>query len=108
MKLASIRQTSPVMELPDPCITGISLVCFRINPADTASDEKVLEKINRQVLAHIFWGNPAFISSTLLHGTFSLRLCIVPTTPRLGTMCAETLEASEGFGREALSERKAW
>ena len=69
---------SPVMELLIPVSLGV--VCFRINPADTATNEKVLEKINRQVLAHIFWENPAFISSTLLHGTFSLRLCIVNHT----------------------------
>ena len=98
-------EASPVLELLTPVSLGV--VCFRINPADTASNEKVLEKINRQVLAHIFWENPAFISSTLLHGTFSLRLCIVNHTTTWDDV-RETLEASEGFGREALSERKAW
>ena len=52
-------------------------MCFRINPADADLDEAALEQINRTVLARIFWEDRAFLSSTLLHKTFALRLCIV-------------------------------
>ena len=76
-------------------------MCFRINPADTDIGEKSLEEINRKVLARVFWEDPAFISSTLLRGTFSLRLCIVNHTTTWDDV-RETLETAERFGREAL------
>ncbi|MCY4441605.1 MAG: hypothetical protein OXE53_15540 [Deltaproteobacteria bacterium] len=42
-------------------------MCFRVNPGDL--DEQALEKINRNVLARVFWEDRAFMSSTSLHGT---------------------------------------
>ena len=53
---------------------------FRVNPADDGLDEEALDKINRAVLARMFWDDPAFMSSTLLHGTFALRMCIINHT----------------------------
>ena len=79
-----------------------AVVCFRINPADTAIEEEELAEINKTILARIFWEDKAFISSTLLHGKFSLRLCIVNHTTTWDDM-RETLEATERFGREALA-----
>ena len=93
-------RASPILELLIPASLGI--VCFRINPADTDLDEKSLEEINRKVLVRVFWEDPAFISSTLLRGTFSLRMCIVNHTTTWDDV-RETLEAAERFGREALN-----
>ena len=79
---------------------SLSIVCFRVNPADMDLDEESLEAVNRTVLAHVFWDDHAFVSSTLLHGKFSLRMCIVNHTTTWDDV-RETLEAIERFGREA-------
>ena len=56
---------------------SLGVVCFRVNPVNAGLDEETLEKINRTVLAHVFWDDPAFVSSTLLRKKFSLRMCIL-------------------------------
>ena len=94
-------RASANLELSNPASLGI--VCFRVNPANAGLDEQALEKINRTVLARVFWDDRAFISSTLCHGTFALRLCIVNHTTTWDDV-RETLEAIERFGREALTE----
>ena len=91
-------QESAVLEFLTPVSLGI--VCFRINPADRDHDEKALEQINRKVLARVFWEDRAFLSSTLLHGTFALRLCIINHNTTWDDV-RETLEAVERFGAEA-------
>ena len=96
----SIR-ASPILEMLNPASLGI--VCFRVNPEDTDLDEEALEKINRNVLAHVFWEDRAFMSSTSLRKRFSLRLCILNHTTTWDDV-RETLEAIERFGREALSK----
>ena len=80
----------------------LGIVCFRVNPADGDLGEDVLDKVNRTILARMFWDDPAFMSSTLLHGTFALRMCIINHTTTWDDV-RETLEAVERFGREALS-----
>ena len=92
-------QESQTLELLTPVSLGI--VCFRINPTNTDRDEDALEAINRNVLVRVFWEDRAFMSSTLLHGTFALRLCIMNHTTTWDDV-RETLEAAERFGREAL------
>ncbi len=94
-------RASPVLEMLNPASLGI--VCFRVNPKATALDEEVLEKINRNVLARVFWEDPAFMSSTRLRKRFSLRLCILNHTTTWNDV-RETLEAIERFGREAVSK----
>ena len=89
---------SPLLEFLTPVSLGI--VCFRINPADADLDEAALEQINRTVLARIFWEDRAFLSSTLLHKTFALRLCIVNHSTTWDDV-RETLQTAERFGREA-------
>ncbi len=96
----SIR-ASPILEMLNPASLGI--VCFRVNPKDTDLDEEALEKINRNVLARVFWEDRAFMSSTSLRKRFSLRLCILNHTTTWDDV-RETLEAIERFGREALSK----
>ena len=96
-------QDSAVLEFLTPVSLGI--VCFRINPADRGRhdrDEAALEQINRKVLARVFWEDRAFLSSTLLHGTFALRLCIINHNTTWDDV-RETLEAAERFGVEASS-----
>ena len=88
------------LELATPASLGI--LCFRVNPADCSLDEPALEKINRSVLARVFWGDPALMSSTMCHGTFALRLCIINHTTTWDDV-RETIEAIEQFGREALA-----
>jgi len=91
---------SQILEMLSPASLGV--VCFRINPADIPIDEAELLEINKTILARIFWEDKAFISSTLLHGKFSLRLCIVNHNTTWDDV-RETLEAAERFGREALA-----
>ena len=96
-------QESPILEMVIPVSLGI--VCFRVNPANTALagvDEEALEEVNRTVLARVFWEDRALMSSTLVGKTFSLRLCIINHTTTWDDV-RETLEAVEQFGKEALA-----
>ncbi len=94
-------RASPVLEAMNAAALGI--VCFRVNPAGAGLDEAALDGVNRTVLARMFWDDPAFISSTMLHGTFALRMCIVNHTTTWDDV-RETLEAVERFGNEALEK----
>ncbi|MDE2914227.1 MAG: aminotransferase class V-fold PLP-dependent enzyme [Paracoccaceae bacterium] len=96
---AYVRE-SPVLEAMNTATLGI--VCFRVNPVDDDLDEAALEKVNRAVLVRMFWDDPAFMSSTLLQGTFALRMCIINHTTTWDDV-RETLEAVERFGKEALA-----
>ena len=89
------------LELVTP--VSLSVVCFRVNPRGGGLDETSLEEINRTVLARVFWEDRALFSSTSLHGTFSLRLCIVNHNTRWEDV-RETLETTERFGLEALEK----
>ena len=93
-------RNSPVLEVLSPVSLGV--VCLRVNPEDGGLGEETIEKINRTVLARVFWEEPALMSSTLLKGTFALRLCIINHTTTWDDV-RETLEAIERFGREALA-----
>ncbi len=96
----SYVQGSLYLEIVNPASLGI--VCFRVNPEGTDLDEDALDKVNRTVLSRVFWDERAFISSTLLHGTFALRLCILNHTTTWNDV-RETLDAVEQFGKEALA-----
>ena len=75
-RAAAYVDSTPVLELMTPVSLGI--VCFRVT--FRGADETSLEEVNRKVLAHVFWDELAFISSTNLKGKFSLRLCILNHT----------------------------
>ncbi len=92
-------RASPILELLSGASLGI--VCFRVHSIGDGLDEELLDEVNRAVLARIFWENRAFMSSTLLHRIFALRMCIVNHTTTWGDV-RETLEAVEIFGEEAL------
>ena len=83
-----------------PATLGIA--CFRVNPANTDLGEDMLEEINRTVLARVFWEDRAFISSTLLHGIFALRMCVINYSTTWNDV-HETLEAISKFGTESLN-----
>ena len=91
---------SPVLEMLTPATLGIA--CFRVNPANADLGEDVLEEINRTVLARVFWEDRAFISSTLLHGTFALRMCVINHSTTWDDV-RETLEVISEFGTESLA-----
>ena len=94
---AEYIRASAMLELVTPVSLGV--VCFRINPANSDLGEDTLERINRTVLARVFWEDRAFISSTLLRKTFALRFCIVNHATTWKDVC-ETLETIERFGSE--------
>jgi len=93
-------EDSPVLEMLTPATLGIA--CFRVNPANTDLGEDVLEAVNRTVLARVFWEDRAFISSTLLHGTFALRMCVINYSTTWNDV-HETLEVISKFGTESLN-----
>ena len=94
-------RASSVLEVVNPA--SLSIVCFRVNPEDAGVGESTLAEINKKVLARVFWDDTAFISSTSLHGKFSLRLCIINHNTTWADVRA-TLEATERFGRLALED----
>ena len=71
---------------------SLGMVCFRANPGGL--DERALAKLNREVLAGVFWGEQAFLSSTMVNRRFVLRLCIVNHNTTWDDV-RETLEAVE-------------
>ena len=89
---------SAMLELVTPASLGI--VCFRVNPDDGAGDERALHRINKKVLARVFWEERAFMSSTLLHRKFVLRMCVINHST-IWDDVRETLETIERLGREA-------
>ena len=92
---------SPILEVLTPVSLGI--LCFRVAPRDTALDAATLERVNRAVLARMFWDELAFLSSTSLKGVFSLRMCIINHTTTWEDV-RRTLDTVTRFGEEALKE----
>ena len=76
---------------------SLSMVCFRVNP--DGLDEDTLAQLNRQVLARMFWGEQAFLSSTMINRRFVLRLRIVNYNSTWDDV-RETLEAVERLAME--------
>jgi len=90
---------SPVLACTSPA--SLSVVCFRVDPASQDIVDHDLDEINRDVLARLFWDDPAFVSSAMPGGRFSLRLCIVNHNTTWDDV-RETLSAAERFGRDAF------
>ena len=78
---------------------SLSIVCFRINPGDLRED--ALASVNREALARIFWGERAFLTSTMVNGRFVLRLCIINHNSTWDDV-RETLQAVERYAAEAI------
>ena len=92
---------SPALECLSPAT--LSIVCFRFRPAGAEIAEETLDELNREVLARLFWEDPAFVSSAVVSGKFALRVCIVNYNTTWDDVRA-VLEATERFGREALDK----
>jgi len=69
-----LRET-PNLEPMAPA--GLSIVCFRYTPEVLRGDATRLDAINKMLLERIQLGGRAFLSSTVLRGTFVLRACII-------------------------------
>ncbi|MCZ0935448.1 MAG: aminotransferase class I/II-fold pyridoxal phosphate-dependent enzyme [Gemmatimonadetes bacterium] len=97
---------SPALECLSPAT--LSIVCFRFRPStgETGAEiaEETLDELNREVLARLFWEDPAFVSSAVVSGKFALRVCIVNYNTTWDDVRA-VLEATERFGTEALKQR---
>jgi glutamate/tyrosine decarboxylase-like PLP-dependent enzyme len=65
----------PRLELMAP--PSLSIVCFRVRPAGARLSDEALDALNRSLLEQLQIGGRAFLSSTVLHGRFVLRACIV-------------------------------
>ena len=76
---------------------SLGMVCFRVNPGGLSED--ALARLNRKVLAHVFWGEQAFLSSTMVNRRFVLRLCILNHNTTWDDV-RETLEAVERFAMD--------
>lgn len=98
----STGAVDPLDAIADYCeVHGIWLHVDAAYGGAGADDERELHRLNRNVLARVFWEDRAFISSTLLHGRFALRMCVINHTTTWDDV-RETLETIERFGREAL------
>jgi aromatic-L-amino-acid decarboxylase len=74
-RLAALVRETPGFELWEP--QGLSIVCFRANPASMKGDDAAVDALNQRVLASLQLGGKAFLSSTVLRGRTWLRSCVV-------------------------------
>ena len=93
-RAAEYARSGPKLELLS---VSLGIMCFRVNPGGL--DEEALDNLNRNVLAKIFWGEEAFLSSTMFNGKFVLRLCIVNHNTTWDDV-RQTLEAVERIAAE--------
>jgi aromatic-L-amino-acid decarboxylase len=56
---------------------GLSVVCFRLAPADLNGQPARLDELNKRVVAAIQVSGQAFVTGTTVHGVYALRACIV-------------------------------
>ena len=98
-RAAAYISAEPMLELMTPVSLGV--VCFRVT--SEGADEQSLEEINRKVLAHVFWDELAFVSSTNLKGKFSLRLCVLNHTTTWKDV-QQTLDLVVHLGSQTLNE----
>jgi aromatic-L-amino-acid/L-tryptophan decarboxylase len=72
-----IARDSPELELLSPASLGI--ICFR-RRFDDAADATELARLNAQLVADFEATGRGLVSSTLLHGTYAIRLCVMNHT----------------------------
>jgi glutamate/tyrosine decarboxylase-like PLP-dependent enzyme len=73
--LAAAVRAAGDCEICEP--PGLGIVCFRYAPPARRHDGAALDALNRSLLEKIQLGGSAFLTSTILDGTFWLRACIV-------------------------------
>lgn len=94
---AHIRESSR-LELLSPASLGV--VCYRFRPPGM-DDAPALDSLNREIQNEIVESGFAMISSTRLHGAYSLRLCILNYRSTWEDVRA-TLERVEEAGRRLM------
>ncbi len=97
---AGVRKTAD-LQLWEP--QGLGIVCFRAAPATMTGQTAALDALNRRVLQDVQLGGKAFLSSTVLRGTFWLRACIVNARAAEEDV-AEILDAVIAAAERARSE----
>ncbi len=75
---------------------NLSIVCFRYVPRRLSGDVEAINSLNKVLLERVQLGGQAFLSSTVIKGTFWLRACIVNsrTSPNDIKMLVETVRAA--------------
>jgi aromatic-L-amino-acid/L-tryptophan decarboxylase len=74
-RLASLIRADAEFDLFEP--QSLSIVCFRYVPRDWTREAEALNALNKTLLEQIQLSGQAFLSSTVMDGTFWLRACIV-------------------------------
>ena len=93
-----VRQ-SKCLELLSPPSLGI--LCLRFRPAESGMAARELDELNEKIQARVIASELAMLSSTRLHGTYSLRFCIMSHQTTWEDV-RSTLEAIEAAGRELV------
>ncbi|MBO0782041.1 MAG: amino acid decarboxylase, partial [Ktedonobacteraceae bacterium] len=73
--LAALIDAAPDFERLAP--VTLSIVCFRYLPPELKDDGAAIEQMNRALLPLLQSAGEAFLTSTVLHGQFALRACIL-------------------------------
>lgn len=75
---------------------NLSIVCFRYVPRRLSGDVEAINSLHKVLLERVQLGGQAFLSSTVIKGTFWLRACIVNsrTSPNDIKMLVETVRAA--------------
>lgn len=96
-RLAALVRSDSEFELFEP--QSLSIVCFRYAPREPSRDPEALNALNKALLERIQLGGRAFLSSTVMNGTFWLRACFV--NPRTSAADLPLLvEAVRAAGRD--------
>lgn len=93
-------EASEILEMLSPASLGV--VCFRAHPRGSQLSEEDLEELNDGLQGRVIESGTAMMSSTRLHGRYSLRLCIMAHHTTWDDV-RETLAAIESFAGEAAA-----
>lgn len=91
-QLATSLRTNGDFEVFEP--QSLSIVCFHYAPAKLRNNSQMIDDLNKAILEKVRLGGQAFLSSTVLHGRFWLRGCII--NPRTFTRVSRAKKRSLG------------
>jgi glutamate/tyrosine decarboxylase-like PLP-dependent enzyme len=95
--LAGLVRRDDEFDLFEP--QSLSIVCFRYVPRALRQGPEALDSLNRMLLERVQLGGKAFLSSTVMNGTFWLRACMVNPRTSVGDMDA-LIEIVRSAGQE--------
>jgi aromatic-L-amino-acid decarboxylase len=75
VQLAESLRAAEDFEVCEP--QNLSIVCFRCVPRSLRPDQEAVDSFNRALLERVQLGGEAFLSSTVMDGSFWMRACIV-------------------------------